>query len=176
MTVHTLEVGKPYVLGRVSWPAGVATFDVRHRRPELVVFVSEPAAGEIEDYRHGTPHFGILVEGPVILVVFRFGNQPVRDAPFSCHLTRAEERGIPECLPGHRLAVQALVVDAATGFLKVIRQVTLASETSQELIEAMRQQAAAPFKQAVYDHALAAAYQHGTGAALARRVVMRPGG
>ena len=171
-----LEVGKPYLPGRVSWPDGIATFDVRSGQPELIAFFARPSTVEVAAFKRGTPHFGILVDGPVIFFLFQFGQEPVSDAPYSCHLTRSSERGISECPNGHRLAVRVLLVDATTGILRAIRLVTLAPETSQELIAAMHQQAASPFDQQLYDACLQRAYTSASSFDLTRRTTMRRGG
>jgi hypothetical protein len=100
---------------------------------------------------------------------FRFGDRPDRgipwsDAPSSVHLTAAEQGGVlavpdPHITLESRAVLEIVLVDAATGIIKALRDVSLSPEFTRALHQAIREQAEAPFDRRAYDRALQEAYR-----------------
>ena len=84
----------------------------------------------------------------VIWLCHKFGSGPWSDAPYNVWDVPKARRVIPPAVSGEqRAALQVLLIDAATGILKVIRLVTFSMEFSAKLHEAISQQFESPAKE-----------------------------
>ena len=129
------EVGKPYNPARPSWPEG-AQYNYRSGQHELILFYRSPQKSETMDVRKGDCEFGLLVEGDVIFLLYRFGESlPWSDATFSTHLVPEDERSTPqpELSTEIRALLSVILVDAATGIIKAMRAVTLSPSFTAKL-------------------------------------------
>jgi hypothetical protein len=117
-----LEVGQPYVKGRTQWPEA-AEYTYRRGQHELRLFMDRPTAHEVEVVRSGLSRFALAVTGPVIWLLFIFGNLPWNEAVFNIHLVPEAERQPPPAPTRvqQRASLQVVLVDASTGLVQALR-------------------------------------------------------
>jgi hypothetical protein len=142
-----LEIGKPFP--GLSFPtADAGEYLYTGAGHELRIFWSRPSAREIESVRKGVAEFGLLYEEGLICLAYRFGgsSKPVSEAMYSWHLVPVGKRQIP---PGEdegpsesRALLTVVLIDAATGIVRVLRAVTFSPEFTHELHDRIREQAA----------------------------------
>lgn len=119
--MHVLRVGHLYDPERASWPEGTQ-YAFRGGAHELLLFFRGPTAAEVEAVRRGRARFALYAQGDLLVLCSKFGDQPWADAPFSWHLLPEGEReGPPELTGDERIALQIILVDAATGIVHVLR-------------------------------------------------------
>lgn len=173
--LHVYRVGELYAPTRTRWPEAV---DYNYRGGgghELRLFWPRLSASNVQAVRTGSIELALYVEPPVIVLLYKIaGACDWSDQPFTIHLVPAAERQLP--IAGSRALLTILLIDADTGILRVIRTITLAPALTTALHTAIAEQAAAPFDQDAYDHALAAIYRrHPTTRDLLRRATVRTG-
>jgi hypothetical protein len=157
---HLIERGRLYNPNRKSWPEGVY-YQCRSGEHELLLFLSEISAAERQAVRTGKAEFGLLVQPPTIMFLYRFGDAlPWSDSPFSIHLVADPAERIVPPVPakGQRTILTAVLVEAPTGIVEGIRALSLSAEFGRLASEAIADQLAAPFDQAGYDTALQRLY------------------
>ena len=158
---HVLEVGKPYISGRREWPEGVE-YNFRAGGHELRMFLHGPRASEVEAVRKGECEFALVVKGPVIFFMYRFGKAVYwSDPSYSWHMVPEDQRTLPdpEGLETRAL-LHMLLVDAKNGLVLALRTVSFSPAFTRALHDAIRAQAASPWVgQATYDAALADLYR-----------------
>ena len=172
--IRHLEVGKPYIAGRTSWPEGVA-YDFRGDAHELRMFLRSPSVSEVRAVRGEVADFAVVAEPPLLFLLYCFGRViPWSDAPYSWHLVPEYQRSLPDVGgPETRALLQIILVDATTGLVRALRAVTFSPAFTRALHDAIRAQASAPWPgQAGYETALAAVYQRDkTSADLLKRAI-----
>lgn len=163
MTLHAYEVGKLYSATRTRWPEAVE-YNYRGGAHELRMFLTRLTAQDIDAIANGPMRLGLLVEPPVIMLVYRFGEAvPYSDAPYSIHMVPEGERTPPSDINAdERQLLQIILVSAETGIIRALRVVTFTETFSRRLHQAIRDQLAAPFDQVAYDRKLAAIYRRGS--------------
>lgn len=128
MALREYEVGQPYLPGRTRWPAG-ADYNWRAGQHELRLFFSRLGDREVRDVRTREAEFGLYVEQPLIVLLYRFGASiPWSDAPYSIWLVPADQRALPDPVgegAETRDLLTTFLVDADSGILRAIRVVSL---------------------------------------------------
>lgn len=145
--MHKLTVGQLYLAGRRSWPEA-AEFNFRGGAFELRLFLPGLRADEIQDLRQGRTEFALVVEGDVILLLYRFGGSiPWSDAPYTIHLVSEADRRPPMALATEqsRDVLQVVVVEATTGIVQALRLVSFSPAFSRALRGAIAAQLARPW-------------------------------
>lgn len=156
-----LEVGEPYIAGRTSWPEAVE-YNYRAGAHELRMFFDSPRAPTINSVRAGAADFALVVEPPVIFLLYRFAPAIAwSDAPYSCHLVPEDQRTLPDAEgPQTRALLHVVLVDAGTGLIRALRLVTFSPAYTRALHDAIREQASSPWLSGpTYDAALADIYR-----------------
>ena len=165
MNFRHFEVDKPFEPGKTNYPEGVK-FDFTEGGPVLLLFFAGPTEEEVEAVRGGAFRIGFLEggiiednrhKGVIIFLLFRFGDLPWMDAPFSIHLAQYKTPAEVEERLGYGL--QVLLIDANTGILKVIRLVGLGAEWSRNFRQAMLEQETAGFDWRAYDAEIQRTYK-----------------
>ena len=173
------QVGKPYIPGRAGFPEGVE-YNYRAGEHELLFFFRSPPRAQIKALRTGECEFALVVEGPVIFLMYHFGEAiNWSDAPYSWHLVPEDQRALPAPEgPDRRALLQIILVDAASGLVLALRAVTFSPAFTRGLHAAIRAQAASRWVgQAAYDAALADIYRrYPTSAHLLRCATLRTRG
>ena len=174
--MRALEVGKPYIPGRTNWPEGV-DYNFRAGSHEMRMFFRSPTRREVEAVRKGRCEFGLVVDGPIIFLLYRF--HPAidwSDATYSWHLVPETERTLPQPEGAEtRALLHVDLIEADSGLVRALRVVTFSPAFTRALHSAIRQQAASPWPgREAYDDALASVYKrYPTSKDLLRRAVAR---
>jgi len=140
--VSVLEVGQPYVAGRTAWREG-AEYSFRRGEHELRIFLPSASPAEIEAVRAGEAEFALVVELPVIFLMYRFGSLfRWSDSTFSWPPVPAAPRALlaPEGSETRALLRIALV-NAESGLVLALRTITLSPLFTHRLYGAIREQA-----------------------------------
>jgi hypothetical protein len=125
--MHRLEVGQPYP---VHLPESVQ-YNYRGGQHELLMVMGRLTEEEVAAVRSGPCDFGLLVSGPVIFFLYRFGDEiPWSDAPYSLWLVPASERVEPptEWRPDTRALLTVILVEQESAIVRVLRAVTFSPE------------------------------------------------
>ena len=141
------RVGEPFYRGRREWPEG-AQLVFGCGGPELTIFHRAIGDDLVDDVRRGPAEFALIVELPVIVLAYRFGESiPWNNVPYSWHLQPEQRRVIPSEV--HAVDERALLwitlVGAADGIIHAQRGMTLSPAFTRSLHEAIRTQAMTPF-------------------------------
>lgn len=145
--VPPYRVGEPFQRGRRQWPIGTR-YSYGHNGHELTLFLSPIHERLIGDLRFGEAEFALVVESPVLVLAFRFGQScSWSDAPFCFHMQPTQGRVIPppELSEQTRALLWVTLVGARDGLIHAQRGMTLAPEFTRALHQAIREQAAKPF-------------------------------
>lgn len=126
--------------------------------------------------RTGPAEFGLVVEGPIVFLLYKFGAIPWSDAPYSWHMTaKTGQQTLPSDIPeGMGALLTKILVDASDGIIRGIRAIGLGTEFSRQLHAAIIDQSVQAFDQDRYDAALHDVYQrYQTSDALLARAIAR---
>jgi len=150
--MRSYKVGTPFAAGRTRWREG-AEYSYQDGWHQLRLFFSQPTPEETAAVDAEVVTFALVVEGDVILFLYRFGTEgDWSDAPYSWWMVRPERRGLPPTLgPGLGALLTTFLINADTGVLEALRVLTFSHEFSTILYDAIRAQASAPFDQGSYD-------------------------
>lgn len=157
----TFKVGEPYPALDFPQPER-GEYNFYEAGHELRLLWNDPTENEVAAVRQGPTRFAFVVRGPVIFFLFRFGDMPWSDAPYSVHLVPEDRRGeLPENTSAdHRALLQVHLVGARSGVVAALRAVSLSPNFTRALETAIRRQAAEPFPgQSAYDAAIAETYR-----------------
>jgi hypothetical protein len=145
--VPAYRVGEPLQAGRRSWPSG-AQYTYGPNGHELTILLTDINERLVQDVGYGEAEFGILVDLPVIVLAYRFGESiPWSDVPYCWQLQPPHCRIVPP--PDSSYETRALLwitlVGANDGLIYAQRGMTLAPEFTRLLHDAIRNQARMPF-------------------------------
>ena len=145
--VPVFRVGELFRRGCTTWPEGGA-FTYSRGGLELTLFVSSVRDDTVRDVREGEVELALIVELPLIVVTYRFGQSiPWNDVPYSWHLQPMSWRVIPtiKSSPETRVLLWITLVGADDGLIHAQRGVTLSPEFTRCLYDAIRAQALMAF-------------------------------
>jgi len=141
------RVGELFHGNRRPWPEG-AQFRSGSGCHELTLFHPEIREGLVDEVRRGSAEFALIVEPPVIVLAYRFG-QSIRwtDVPYSWHLQPEQGRTIPSLVdaPEARSLLWITLVGTNDGIIHAQRGMTLSPAFTRSLHEAIRAQALSAF-------------------------------
>jgi hypothetical protein len=143
----TYRVGEHFRRGRREWPVG-AEFAFGPGGHELTVFRPAVAPGLVDAVSRGPAEFALIVEPPVLVLAFHFGEaMRWEEAPYSWHLQPEFRRVVPAAavVPGARALLWITLVGADDGIIHAQRGMTLSPPFTQALHDAIRAQALRPF-------------------------------
>ena len=149
----TLAVGQPFA-PMVGQSEG-ARFGLDASGAIICVGLCSPTAKEIEAFAVNKPlRVGLFYRDDVMFMLFRFGDLPWMDAPYSPHLSPANPiQYIPD---GQGLAMTCILTDVPSGVIKQnIRAVGLSTMFTRQFSMVARDVLAQPFDPAAYNRAIA---------------------
>ena len=141
------RVGELYHRGHKRWREGVQ-FTYGPSGPELVMFqgnISEDAIGAVQG---GPSEFAMVVDHPLIVLAYRFGNTICwNDVPYCWHLQPPGRRVIPRLDPSPeaRALLWVSLVGAGDGIIHAQRGLTVSPSFTFALHAAIRAQAVTKF-------------------------------
>ncbi|MBF9135232.1 hypothetical protein I0C86_41010 [Plantactinospora sp. S1510] len=159
--MHAYRVGGLYNASRTSWNEGTY-LRFTAAGPELILFFARPSAKEIADLRRGAPWFAWIDSEHVGLLAFKFGTAiPWSDAPY--HPGRESEPVTFDHQGDNHLLLLVLLVDADTGIIRAMRQVTWPPAFAQRVARSIRRMSATPYSERAFDLALNQLYRQWPG-------------
>lgn len=159
--MYEYRVGTLYHPKRTQWEEGTQ-FNWRSNSLLVELFFKHPKPVEIQAVKQGEATFGLVVKDDVILLAFKLGVLSWSDASYTWHRIPTDQNALPslELRPHGRQLLTVFLIDAGTGILLAIRQVTLSHEFTVALFQAIVEQAQRPFDQVRYDRQLRQIYAH----------------
>jgi hypothetical protein len=145
--VPPYRVGEPLQQGRWHWPIG-AQYCYGLNGHELTLFLSPIHQQLVHDIQSGEAEFALVVEVPVLVLAFRFGQSfSWSDVPFCFHMQPAHGRIVPPPVLSQesRALLSITLVGAEDGLIHAQRRMTLAPQFTRVLHQAIREQATKPF-------------------------------
>lgn len=133
-----IEVGQLFKKDVTKYPEG-ARFDITDGGCNLCIYFSNPSDSEIKNIKEDRFKAGYYAEENAIFMLFKFGNLPWIDAPYSVHLSKSLT-GFQLFDGWEGLALNIYLVDAATGILKAMRLIGLKTRFSIHIIDAVEKQ------------------------------------
>lgn len=145
--VPAYRVGEPLQRGRRHWPEGTQ-YSYSVNGHELTLFLADVNDQLVHDVRHGEAEFAVIVEHPVLVLAYRFG-ESIRwsDVPYTWHMQAPHYRATPplESSSESRALLWITLVGANDGIIHAQRGMTLAPGFTRTLQDAIRAQACTPF-------------------------------
>lgn len=142
----SVQVGSRYSADSLEWAEG-SEYSYRSSGHQLLLFERSPTAEEIAEIAYEQADFALRVYRHVIFLMYRFGRQPWNSAPYSWHLVPYPERSLPiasrDLVVGQPLRV--VLVDAADGIVRAIRDLEFSLEFGGALNDEIRKQASRRF-------------------------------
>ncbi len=139
----SLVCGKAYPIPTPAHEGAAAQFLTKDGNV-LQICLPNITKSEERVYRFNPVRAGVLVEGPVILLLFDYGSGNILDCPFDANAIRRESLALPSIEnENQRLLVESHIIDTASGILHGLRAFTLAPETTREFLCAVQDQIAA---------------------------------
>jgi hypothetical protein len=145
--VPVYRVGERFSRRREAWPEG-GQFTYSPGGLELTLFLSDVREDVVNEVRRGEVELALIVELPLIVVTYRFGQSiPWNDVPYSWHMQPESWRVVPSL--EHSLHSRALLwitlVGTEDGIIHAQRGVTLSPSFTRSLHGAIRTQALMAF-------------------------------
>lgn len=144
MSMQKIGVGT-IIENKINSPEGVQV-NMSDSGIDVLVLLREPSNDEIGVFEAKQMPFQmkLAVEGDVIFFLFKFGEMPWMDAPFSVHLCTGLSK-LPEAGLGHGIAMRVFLIDTKTGRLEALRVIGITNSISMLLTKLVKEQQAKPF-------------------------------
>jgi hypothetical protein len=145
--VSTYRVGEPYHEGHRNWREGTQ-FSYSPSGLELTLFHRDVSDLVIADVQRGPAEFAMIVDHPLIVLAYRFGNSiSWNDVPYCWHLQPVGRRVIPKLDPSPeaRVLLWVSLVGANDGIIHAQRGLTFSPSFTLVLHHAIRSQAMTSF-------------------------------
>jgi len=126
-------------------------FDYNQLGCQLLLAYENPTRQEMQDFHDREWHFALFVKYSSIFLLFKFGNQPWQDAPYSYWLVWPDYCPDPEEdleAPENRLLLNCFMINAPTGILEGMRSMSFSLDFTTTFLEAVREQVKRPISRA----------------------------
>ena len=141
--MQIVAIGKPLFEERCELPEAIE-YNYQAGDHTLLLSMKNLHPKEIEAVRQDEAEFALYCENSIVFLLYRFGDAlPWSDSAFSWWNVAEEDRRIPapQANPAERILLKIILVEAATGIVKAIRVTTLSPAFTENLHDAIRQQA-----------------------------------
>ena len=145
--ISTYRVGEFYHHGQNNWREA-AQFTYHPSGPELTIFQRDISDDFITAVQRGPAEFAMIVDLPLIVLAYRFGNSiSWNDIPYCWHLQPAGRRLMPTLNPSPeaRVLLWVSLVGANDGIIHAQRGLTFSPSFTLALHHAIRAQAMTSF-------------------------------
>lgn len=152
-----LEVGKPYLESRSSYPEGVeVSWFRRDADAELRFFWSGVTEQDIQAFSEGEVELGLFFQSPILLIVFKIdGATEWSDVAYTPHALAKEQLALPKHIePEEQFSLALVLTDAEDGVVKALRHLTLSTEFFRTLLDCVQMQVKSPYSPAQFNQAL----------------------
>lgn len=164
MELMEITVGKKYE--KLKGVGDATYFDMTGSGALLVVALESPSEAECTEYREmkqfqiGYKAIGVqmgdTVIGDVAMIVFKVGDMPWADAPYSPHLGQGGTGY--DIQNGMGLALTVVLADSKTGEIKSIRVLGLQHDFSVKFVDTLKRLQKQPFSIKLYDKTITDIY------------------
>ncbi|WP_370852163.1 hypothetical protein [Megasphaera elsdenii] len=134
-----LAVGSPLPFNA----PGEICFTMSGGNPTLIIQLPNLTAEEIQSVKSGEAQFKVIGLDGVIFWLVKLGTMEWMDVPYSPHLDKGIT--IPEIPDGTGLAIQIILVEATTRIVKVLRLITVPTNTSRSFLKKVQYELQQPF-------------------------------
>ena len=134
-----LEAGAPLPFNA----PGEICFTMSGGNPTLIIQLPNLTAEEIQSVKSGEAQFKVIGLDGVIFWLVKLGTMEWMDVPYSPHLDKGIT--IPEIPDGTGLAIQIILVEATTRIVKVLRLITVPTNTSRSFLKKVQYELQQPF-------------------------------
>jgi hypothetical protein len=127
------------------WPEATI-FDYTAGGCHLLLSYKHPTTKEKNAFS-GPVQFALLYKYDLLFLLFKFGDMPWQDAPYSYWLVPEDIRPDPEedmNKSGNRLLVSCFFINSATGILEEMRALTFSPDFTTRFLECVEEQAQNP--------------------------------
>lgn len=138
-----LMLGKPFVEGVNSWPAGRFEYRVFGGGHHLLqICMDRISELDIENFHKSPVHLGLCKLQQTVFILFRIGGfMECSDQAYHLRLVEAaEDRELPPHIPGTHQVLSLVLVESETGLVRAIRVVTWSKRGSTVLDRLLREQ------------------------------------
>jgi hypothetical protein len=145
--VSVYRVGELFRRDRHRWPEG-AQLTYSAGGLELTLFHRQIRQDIVTDVRRGPAEFALIVDLPVIILAYRFGESiPWNDVPYSWHLQPVEWRVVPSLNQSSeaRVLLWISLIGGDDGIIHAQRGMTLSPAFTVALHQAVRAQSMMDF-------------------------------
>jgi hypothetical protein len=145
--ISTYRVGELYHEGHTNWREG-SQFTYSPMGIELTLFHQDITDDMIADVQCGPAEFAMIVDHPLIVLAYRFGNSiSWNDVPYCWHLQPSGRRVIPtlDPSPEARVLLWVSLVGADDGVIHAQRGLTFSPSFTSVLHHTLRTQAMTKF-------------------------------
>lgn len=148
---YAIEVGKPFVEGKVNYPQGTH-FNFARNTYIIMMAFKDPTKEEIYAVKKGKTEFSCFMERDILVFLFKFKPLPWSDSAYHYHKNDVSNRSFPEAIAdGMGIRLDAVLVDADTGIVKAIRQTRIDTDVSRKIVDAINYQIEHPITDQDYD-------------------------
>lgn len=156
--MRSVTVGSLYDPQRQRW-APVPIARITRTGIHLILMIANPTEIEVEAVRSGVPRFAWIDAPNVALLAWTFDpGIPWTDAPYSPHLEQAGDIPGIEGPAGSPAAIAVVLVDADTGVVRAVREITWPDDFAAVVRASIARMASAPFDMNATDAAMAELY------------------
>lgn len=141
--IQVFKIGHPFSPDRSRWPVGPHLW-MDEDGIRLALFLPDPSPAEIHEVYHGKIRFAWVERQMSGFLVFKIGQMPWADAPFSPGLA-LRGRTLELMERGLHHPVHLFLVDADSGILRGMRFFTWPAYFVNTVVESVRRIAARPF-------------------------------
>lgn len=157
----SLAVNRSYPLPLAGYEGSSAQF-LTPSGNVLQICMPNLLSSEKRVYKQSKVRVGMLVEGPVILLLFQFGSgRDIIDCPFDAQIAKKQGRlNLPDIENDkQRLCVDLHLVDTATNLLKVLRGFTLPADFTRDYLSVVQDQLSMSYTEEQFQLALMRLYR-----------------
>jgi hypothetical protein len=126
--LYTYAVGKPYNSVVSGWAENAAEWRLSEDGVQLVLFMADPTAEEVEAVRNGRSKFALTTGEHALILAYRFATQPWSDAPWQACRQTDLTAGLVAVPSGQHLRLMVILVDSATGIVRAVRMTSWNAE------------------------------------------------
>lgn len=154
--LQILNLGKPYPF---PIKEGATANFLTKSGNVLQIGLSGITKEEVYALKKNPVKIGIIVDQPLILFLFDFGDGCQYDCPFDVRLYSGHQLAFPDVsTEEQRLFIELHVVELSTNLIKVLRAFTLPHELTVKFLSAAKDQLASPMNEAAFNSKLQKVY------------------
>lgn len=130
--MYRISVGEPLGIDMNGWSEG-SHYNYDASGHWLHIMFRKPIPREIIAVGKGDAEFSLYVVESALFLLYRFGDLPWNDAPYSWWRVSEERRKLPEIEEDRHALLKVVLVDSETGIVAALRALTFSVEFTRRL-------------------------------------------